>query len=77
MSSTPSATGFIRVQALADMVTLEASGGFKGAKLAFVGDGNNITHSLLLWMRLGLCCSTPPGYEPNLDIFATGTGLRG
>lgn len=73
-------------QAIADMVTLkEHLGTFKGAKLAFVGDGNNVAHSLLLCgSRLGLSVSvaTPPGYEPNLDIvmqaqaFASESGAR-
>ncbi|HYP15439.1 MAG TPA: ornithine carbamoyltransferase, partial [Bryobacteraceae bacterium] len=59
-------------QALADMLTLkEHLGSYKGKKLAFVGDGNNVAHSLLLsGARLGLSVSvaTPPGYEPNLNI---------
>jgi ornithine carbamoyltransferase len=55
-------------QALADMLTLrERFGAFRGLKLAFVGDGNNVAHSLLLCAaRLGIHCSvaTPSGYEP-------------
>jgi ornithine carbamoyltransferase len=43
----------------------------RGLKLAYVGDGNNVAHSLLLCAaRLGINCSvaTPPGYEPKAEI---------
>ena len=60
------------VQALADFQTIhEKTGTFKGVKLAYVGDGNNVTHSLLLaGSRTGVSVSvaTPPGYEPRKDI---------
>ena len=52
-------------QALADMLTLqEHFGRLRGLKLAYVGDGNNVAHSLLLCCaRLGIHCSvaTPAG----------------
>jgi ornithine carbamoyltransferase len=55
-------------QALADIFTLnEQFGRLKGLKLAYVGDGNNVAHSLLLGCaRLGINMSvaTPKGYEP-------------
>ena len=61
-------------QALADMLTLrEQFGRLKGLKLAYVGDGNNVAHSLLLnAARLGVNCSvaTPVGYEPKPEIVA-------
>lgn len=61
-------------QALADMQTLrEQWGEWRGHKLAFVGDGNNVAHSLMLdSARLGLdfTCITPPGYEPRAEIVA-------
>jgi ornithine carbamoyltransferase len=61
-------------QALADMLTVkEHFGRFRGLKLAYVGDGNNVAHSLLLCCaRLGIDCSvaTPPGYEPQPAIAA-------
>jgi ornithine carbamoyltransferase len=73
-------------QALADMFTLkEHFGRLRGLKLAYVGDGNNMAHSLLLCCaRLGIHCSiaTPPGYEPKLAIveraaeLACGSGAR-
>jgi ornithine carbamoyltransferase len=59
-------------QALADMLTLqEQFGRLRGLKLAYLGDGNNVAHSLLLCSaRLGIHCSvsTPAGYEPNAEI---------
>ncbi len=71
-------------QALADMLTLkEQWDEWRGHKLAFVGDGNNVAHSLMLdAARLGLdfVCITPPGYEPDPGIvekarqFAVETG---
>ena len=71
-------------QALADFYTiLEKKGKFEGLKLAFIGDGNNVAHSLmLLAAKLGTSFSIgcPEGYEPNADIvsdantFAKDTG---
>ncbi|MGA8029590.1 MAG: ornithine carbamoyltransferase [Bryobacteraceae bacterium] len=59
-------------QALTDMFTLkEHFGRLRGLKLAYVGDGNNVAHSLLLCCsRLGIHCSvaTPKGYEPKPAI---------
>ena len=59
-------------QALADVLTIvEKKGRAKGLKLAYVGDGNNMTHSLLeIGARLGMHVSVgcPPGYEPDPDI---------
>lgn len=64
-------------QALADMFTLkEHFGQLRGLKLAYVGDGNNMAHSLLLCCsRLGVHCSigTPRGYEPNGAILDQAT----
>ncbi|HKY32162.1 MAG TPA: ornithine carbamoyltransferase [Candidatus Polarisedimenticolia bacterium] len=73
---------FHPVQALADFQTIrEAAGRYEGVKLAYVGDGNNVTHSLLLAAsRTGVSISvaTPPGYEPRKDIVseAVKTGRR-
>jgi len=59
-------------QALADLYTLkEKRGSLKGLKLAFVGDGNNVCHSLLLLCaRLGVHISvaTPEDYRPDGSI---------
>jgi ornithine carbamoyltransferase len=61
-------------QILADMQTLEEQfGELDGLKLAFVGDGNNVAHSLLVTgARLGVsvAVATPEGYEPNAAIVA-------
>ncbi len=62
-------------QALADAFTLsERFGELRGLKLAFVGDGNNVAHSLMLTaLRLGMNFSiaTPPGYQPHPDVVAS------
>ncbi len=61
-------------QALADVMTLEeAWGDVSGRTVAYVGDGNNVCHSLA--QAAALCgftlrVATPPGYEPNGDIVA-------
>ena len=66
-------------QALADMLTLkEHWGDWRGHKLAFVGDGNNVAHSLMLdCARLGadIAVITPPKYEPNSDILRQAEGF--
>ncbi len=59
-------------QALADYFTLrERFGDLKNLCLAYVGDGNNVAHSLLLTAAtLGsrIRIATPPGYGPNARI---------
>ncbi len=59
-------------QAMADMLTLqEQFGDLRGVRLAYVGDGNNVAHSLMLaGASLGASISvgTPAGYEPNSAI---------
>jgi ornithine carbamoyltransferase len=66
-------------QALADMLTLkEHFGKLRGLKLAYVGDGNNVAHSLLLCAaRLGIHMSvaTPAGYGPRAEILEQATEL--
>ena len=66
-------------QALADVFTLqERFGGLRGLKLAFVGDGNNVAHSLMLTaVRLGMdfTIATPAGYAPNAEIVSQAEGL--
>ena len=55
-------------QALADLLTLrELKGDLKGRTLAYVGDGNNMAHSLLLagaMAGLRVHVASPPGFEP-------------
>ena len=58
-------------QALADLLTLREHKGLEGVKLAYVGDGNNVCHSLiLLCAKLGISfsCATPQGYAPSDEI---------
>lgn len=61
-------------QALADVQTIqERFGRFEGLKLAYVGDGNNVAHSLMLTAgRLGMhvAVAAPAGYEPNAAVVA-------
>ncbi len=61
-------------QALADFFTLEERfGGLRGLKLAYLGDGNNVCHSLLVTgARVGahICVATPVGYEPDAEVVA-------
>jgi ornithine carbamoyltransferase len=59
-------------QALADMLTVkEYFGSFKGKKICFAGDGNNVCNSLLLiapLLGMDMSVACPKGYEPNADI---------
>ncbi len=59
-------------QALADVQTLEERfETVQGLKLAYVGDGNNVAHSLMLTAgRLGMhvAIAAPEGYQPNAAI---------
>lgn len=59
-------------QALADLVTLKQEfGKLKGVKIAYVGDGNNVLHSLLLlapFLGVEVNYACPRGYEPNSFI---------
>jgi ornithine carbamoyltransferase len=66
-------------QALADMLTLEEHlGGLAGITLAYVGDGNNVTHSLIqaaAALGLDLRIATPLGYEPDAGVLANAAPL--
>lgn len=59
-------------QVLADLQTIqEVKGGLQGVKLAYVGDGNNMAHSLLLGgavMGLDVSVAAPEGYQPALAV---------
>jgi ornithine carbamoyltransferase len=61
-------------QALADYFTLhEKFGDLKKITLAYIGDGNNVTHSLLLTAALlgsKIRIATPKGYGPNPQILS-------
>ncbi|RLB07629.1 MAG: ornithine carbamoyltransferase [Deltaproteobacteria bacterium] len=61
-------------QILSDIFTIwEKRGKYRGLKVAYVGDGNNVANSwingaLRLGFDLWLAC--PPGYEPNEEILS-------
>ena len=59
-------------QILADLLTIqECFGSLAGKTLAYVGDGNNVAHSLLLGGALAgvnVRVATPEGYRPNSEI---------
>lgn len=60
-------------QAMADFLTIqEVKGSFEGLKLTYVGDGNNVAHSLMdAGARLGVdvTVTCPRGFEPNLIAY--------
>ncbi len=65
-------------QIMADVLTIsEVKGRFEGLKVAYVGDGNNITNS---WLRLAsripyeLVVVCPPGFEPDEATVAAARG---
>ena len=74
-------------QGMADYFTLrEAFGDLRGRKIAYVGDGNNVAHSLMFGAaKVGMdaAVATPPGFEPKphyvelarQDAAAAGTSL--
>lgn len=59
-------------QALSDLLTIqETKGTLKGLKAVYVGDGNNVAHSLLIGCAKVGCditVASPKGYEPNQDV---------
>jgi ornithine carbamoyltransferase len=59
-------------QALADVMTIrERFGGFEGVRVAYLGDGNNVCHSLMVaCAKLGMnfTAATPEGYEPSEEV---------
>jgi len=68
-------------QALADYMTLlEAKGRLQGLKLAYVGDGNNVAHSLIFGAALlgvNISVATPAGYEPKAGVVEWARGAIG
>ena len=60
-------------QVLADLLTIQEQRGkkLKGTSLAYIGDGNNVTHSLLLagaQMGMDVRVATPDGYAPSPGV---------
>jgi ornithine carbamoyltransferase len=65
-------------QAMADALTIREHGDLLRDELCYIGDGNNMCHSLLnlagcLGMRMVAC--TPPGYSPDPGIAARASQL--
>ena len=65
------------LQALADAMTIrERLGGLEGVRITYLGDGNNVCHSLMrLAARFGMhfTAACPAGYEPSADVVAAAT----
>ena len=59
-------------QSIGDLLTLrDVFGELRGRRLAFVGDGDNVAHSLLEACALAgvdVTVATPPGYEPDAEV---------
>ena len=59
-------------QALADVFTIrERLGAFEGVRVVYLGDGNNVCHSLMVaCAKLGMdfTAATPAGYEPSEEV---------
>lgn len=66
-------------QAFADLLTVrDEFGGFEGRTLTYVGDGNNVAHSLLLAgaaVGLGIRVAHPDGYAPDAAVVARSRSL--
>mmetsp|Transcript_15429 Transcript_15429/g.31875 ORF Transcript_15429/g.31875 Transcript_15429/m.31875 type:complete len:278 (-) Transcript_15429:286-1119(-) len=64
------------LQTLADLMTLQQAfgkDGLAGKTLAWVGDGTNVLHDLMLGcaiLGMNVNVATPTGYEPNADVLA-------
>lgn len=68
-------------QTLADLMTIrERVGEVEGVRIAWVGDGNNVCHSLLLGAaKLGgqVAVATPPAYAPDAAVVARAQEIAG
>ncbi len=66
-------------QILGDLMTIrEKKGTLKGIRLAYVGDGNNVAHSLLLGcakVGMNIAVASPKGFEPKEEIVRTATEI--
>lgn len=65
---------FHPIEALSDLLTLhDRFGGLKGLKLAYMGDGNNVCHSLMLSgtaAGMHVTVASPDGFEPDATLVA-------
>lgn len=61
-------------QVIADLITIkEHKGTLDGLKFCYIGDGNNMTHSLMIGMLkcgMDVAIATPENYKPNSEIVA-------
>ena len=67
-------------QALADLQTIAENRSLPGSTVAFIGDGNNVCHSLMLACGLSgvnLRVAVPSGFEPLAEIVAAATAHAG
>ncbi|UPH89848.1 ornithine carbamoyltransferase [Synechococcus sp. NB0720_010] len=68
-------------QALADFLTMqEAFGSIEGLTLSYVGDGNNVAHSLMLCgalLGVNIRVGCPKGYEPSAAVLEQSRALAG
>ena len=66
-------------QILADFQTIrERKGRLDGIKTCYIGDGNNVAHSLMYAaarMGMHMTVITPPGYEPSADVTEKATTI--
>ncbi len=67
-------------QAMADALTIQENGDLRRGRLVYIGDGNNVSHSLIhlagrMGMKLTVC--TPPNYAPDAAIVRRGLELAG
>ena len=66
-------------QVLADLQTVrERKGALAGLKLAYLGDGNNVAHSLMYGcarVAMSMTAVTPPGYEPQDEVLTEAAGI--
>ena len=65
---------FHPTQVIADLITIkEHKGTNKGLKFAYVGDGNNMVHSLMIGgakVGMNVAIASPDGYLPNAEVVA-------
>jgi ornithine carbamoyltransferase len=66
-------------QALSDLATIEdAKGSLEALKLAWIGDGNNVCHSLMLacaTVGMSMSIATPPNHQPSPQVAQRASAL--
>lgn len=66
-------------QVLADLLTIkECFGSLEGLTVTYLGDGNNVAHSLILgcaMMGINICVATPPDHQPKKEIIQKAQSL--